>query len=642
MQPMPSRSFTRVVVATTLSAILALATGCVSTPRRAPSVLKQHDAATFFNTTSYTGASFSPDGAKILMSSDETGVFNVYTMPAEGGKATPLTRSTDNACFAIAYFPNDERFLYTSDQGGNELNHLYVKTPNGEVKDLTPGERVKASFLDFSKDGKALFVSTNERDPRFFDLYKYDAESYDRELIFTNNDGWNVGPVSRDGQWLILTRTNNNADSDLFLWNLLTPSAEPLHITAHKGDVQYAPLAITPDGTKLYYSTDNAGEFRQAWSYSFSTGDHQTVIQAKWDVMYAAFSENGRYRVSAINNDGRTDVTIRDMDKKRDIRLSGLPEGDLSGVTFSKNEKQMAFYLSSDTSPPNLYAFNLEENGKPEQLTDSLNPAIKPAELVEGEVVRYKSYDGLAIPAILYRPWNSSKENPAPALVWVHGGPGGQSRIGYSPIIQHLVNHGYAVLAVNNRGSSGYGKTFFHLDDKKHGDVDLKDCIWARKYLESLNWVNGKKIGIIGGSYGGYMVTAALAFEPQAFEVGIDIFGVTNWVRTLQSVPPWWAAFREGLYAELGDPAMDEARLRAISPLFHAKKITKPLLVIQGANDPRVLQVESDEIVQAVRSNGVPVEYIIFPDEGHGFRKRENRITASDAFVEFLNKYLKG
>ena len=205
---------------------------------------------------------------------------------------------------------------------------------------------------------------------------------------------------------------------------------------------------------------------------------------------------------------------------------------------------------------------------------------------------------------------------------------------------QTILPHGYAILGANNRGSSGYGKTFFHLDDKRHGEDDLQDIVYGRKYLESLDWVDADKIGIIGGSYGGYMVAAALAFEPEAFDVGINIFGVTNWVRTLKSIPPWWEAAKKRLYDELGDPATDEERLRRISPLFHADNIVRPLLVVQGANDPRVLQVESDELVAAVQANEVPVEYVIFPDEGHGFRKRTNRITASEAYVEFLDTYL--
>jgi dipeptidyl aminopeptidase/acylaminoacyl peptidase len=224
----------------------------------------------------------------------------------------------------------------------------------------------------------------------------------------------------------------------------------------------------------------------------------------------------------------------------------------------------------------------------------------------------------------------------------VHGGPGGQSRVGYSPLIQYLVNHGYVVIAVNNRGSSGYGKTFFKMDDMKHGEDDLSDCIEAKKFLAATGYVEEKKIGIIGGSYGGYMVLAALAFRPEEFTVGVDIFGVANWVRTLKSIPPWWESFREALYKEMGNPATDEEYLRRISPLFHPDKITKPLIVLQGANDPRVLKVESDEIVAAVKKNSVPVEYIVFDDEGHGFEKKENEIEGYKAILDFLDKHLKG
>lgn len=299
----------------------------------------------------------------------------------------------------------------------------------------------------------------------------------------------------------------------------------------------------------------------------------------------------------------------------------------------------MAFLIRASNAPSNVNVVDLSE-GSHTQLTNALNPAIDPADLVMAQVVRYESYDGLPIPGILYKPHQASADTPVPALVWVHGGPGGQSRTGYSATIQHLVNHGYAVLAANNRGSSGYGKTFNHLDDKRHGEVDLDDIVAARGYLEGFDWVNNEKIGIIGGSYGGYMVGAALAFRPEVFDVGVNIFGVMNWVRTLESIPPWWESFKEALYDEMGDPATDAERHRRISPLFHAENITRPMLVIQGANDPRVLQVESDEIVAAVRANNVPVEYVVFPDEGHGFRKRSNRITASEAYLGFLDNYL--
>jgi dipeptidyl aminopeptidase/acylaminoacyl peptidase len=344
--------------------------------------------------------------------------------------------------------------------------------------------------------------------------------------------------------------------------------------------------------------------------------------------------------VHGINADASTEVTILDRETGEALPLPDLPAGELRSVRFSRDEGQIAFLINSSTSPSNLHMVDLAEQMQ-SQLTNALNPAISQDEMVEASVVRFESFDGLEIPGIMYRPHNASADNPVPALVWVHGGPGGQSRVGYSATIQHLVNHGFAVYAANNRGSSGYGKTFFHMDDRRHGEEDLRDIVAAGHYLRSLDWVADDQVGVIGGSYGGYITAAALAFHPEEFEVGINIFGVTNWVRTLESIPPWWESFREALYDEMGDPAVDGERHRAISPLFHTENIVRPMLVVQGANDPRVLQVESDEIVEAVRANGVPVEYVLFPDEGHGFRRRANRITASEAYLTFLEEYLR-
>ena len=225
--------------------------------------------------------------------------------------------------------------------------------------------------------------------------------------------------------------------------------------------------------------------------------------------------------------------------------------------------------------------------------------------------------------------------------MYVHGGPGGQTRKGFNSQIQYMLHHGYGILGVNNRGSSGYGAEFYHLDDKRHGQEDLQDIIASKEYLQSLSWVDDNKIGVMGGSYGGFMTLAALTFYPDVFNVGIDIFGVSNWVRTLKSIPPWWESFKVALYDEMGDPATDEERHRKISPLFHAQNITKPMLVIQGSNDPRVLQIESDEIVNQVRANNVYVDYLVFPDEGHGFRKKVNRVKSANSIVDFLDECLK-
>src|SRR5262245_22659241 len=301
----------------------------------------------------------------------------------------------------------------------------------------------------------------------------------------------------------------------------------------------------------------------------------------------------------------------------------------------------MAFSLESDRSPANLYVYRFGDP-TPVRLTTSLSRAIDPADLVDSQVVRFQSFDGLVIPSIFYKPRQATPEHKVPALVWVHGGPGGQTTKGYDPLVQYLVNHGYAVLGINNRGSSGYGQTFYTADDQKHGREPLWDCVEARKYLSSLPYVDKDRIGIIGGSYGGYMVLAALSLKPEAFDVGIDLFGISNWVRTLESIPSWWEAQRVALYKEIGDPVKQKDMLLAVSPLFHADKIKRPLMVLQGANDPRVIKPESDDIVAAVKKNGVPVEYVVFPDEGHGFAKKANQIEGYRGILAFLDAHLKG
>ena len=648
--PFPRTAADRLASVSLLALLLPVATVVACSlgserPAEPPREIARYDAETFFDTVSISGGSFSADESKILISTNETGTFNAYAQPLDGSPRVALTESTTDSIFAVSYFPKDDRFLYTADQGGNELNHLYVRELDGSVRDLTPGDNVKAAFAGWSGDDRRFFVTTNERDPRFMDLYAYAADGYARELLF-RNDEYFVSDVSLDGRWVALDEVHSNADSDVFVHDL--ESGETTHVTPHEGDVQLGTVGFTPDSTQLYYSTNGEGEFAQVWSYDLASGDRRPVLAADWDVMYVAFSRHGRYRMSAVNADAQTEITVIDTRTGEEVALPEVGAGDVSGVRFSPSETKMVFYLNGDTAPSNLFAIDLEPGGdleaggEPRRLTDTLSPEIDSRDLVEAEVVRFASYDGLEIPGVLYRPHGASAESPVPAMLWMHGGPGGQSRKGYSAAIQHLVNHGYAIFAVNNRGSSGYGKTFHHLDDRKHGEADLGDCVAASDWLAGLDWIDGERIGIMGGSYGGYLVAAALAFEPEVFDVGIDIFGVTNWVRTLKSIPPWWTAQRDALVAELGDPDADEERLRRISPLFHAANIVRPLLVVQGANDPRVLQVESDELVAAARANGVPVEYVVFPDEGHGFTKKANQIAASEAYLTFLDRHLRG
>jgi dipeptidyl aminopeptidase/acylaminoacyl peptidase len=594
----------------------------------------------FMASTRVLGSSFSPAGEKVLVSSDETGIFNAVAVPVDGSQPVRLTDSQGDAVRVAGYFPADERFLYLSDQGGNELHHLYVRELDGSVTDLTPGERLTVRFLDWSVDGETFLVSTNERDPRFFDIYEYGVEHYRRSLVFRNEEGLEYGAISPDERYVALRKDRTRDDSEIYLYDRQAGTLR--HLTPHDGNVVNDPQAFSPDGSQLYVLTDAGSEFAYLARIDLGSGETEPIMQPPWDVSYAEFSRGGAYLVVGVNEDARTQVHVFDYPSMRKVGLPDMGELDVTSVEVSPDEGRLAFYASTARTPSNLYVSSLERGrvGEPKRLTDTLSPDIDAAHLVVPERVRFTSYDGVEIPGILYRPHGASPDRPVPALVWVHGGPGGQSRLGYSSLIQFLVNRGYAVFAINNRGSTGYGKSFFRLDDRRHGEADLDDCVASKSMLSATGWVDADRIGIIGGSYGGYMVLAALAFRPEEFAAGVDLFGISNWVRTLESIPPWWESFREALYREMGDPATDSEELYAKSPLFHAERIRRPLMVLQGANDPRVLQAESDDIVEAARANGVPVEYVLFEDEGHGFAKKENQLEGWRRILAFLDRYL--
>jgi len=611
-------------------------------PAQTPAVAEVYSAKDFFETLSVGlpgpgSLAFSPDGKKLLISSDTSGIANAYALAVDGSRAAPLTASREDAIFPISYFPRDGRVLLASDRGGNELTHLFVREIDGTVRDLTPGEKVKVEFMGWSADGTEFRILSNARDPSTFDLYAVDVANYDARML-SKSDGREMLGISPDGRWVVSSERSGTSDANLYLLDLVVGGPAKL-ITAHSGKALHESLGFTPDSKALLVSTDAHGEFAEAWRYDLATGKMNRELKGEWDVSWVKFSSSGRYRVSAFNEDGRTRLTIFDLVRKRDIELGDLPEGDIGQVRFSPDEAMIAFTISSDRSPPDVYVATLNE-GRSRRLTYALGPKLKENDLIEARVVRLRAKDGIEIPSLLYRPKSASKDRPVPALVWVHGGPD-QSRRGWSPTIQHLVNNGYAVIAPNFRGSLGYGKTFFHLDDRKHGDADLDDVVLAGEWMRKQPWVDSGHVAVMGRSYGGFLTTAALAFRPTAFEAGIDIFGVTNWERTLASLPPWWESLRKALYEEMGDPASDGERHRRISPLFHASKIRRPLLVVQGANDPRVLKAESDDLVAAVRANGTPVEYILFDDEGHGFRRRENLIRSQEAYLDFLRKYLR-
>ena len=598
--------------------------------------IEQYSIETLISNNRSSGGYFSKDANKLIYSSDKSGIFNIYEVDLKTNEEIQLTDSKEESFFARGYSPTTGEVIYSADKGGNENSHIYI-IRDGKSIDLTPGKDTKASFFGWTKDELEMYVISNSRDPRFFDLYKINIESLSSEMVFKNDRGYNINSISNNDNYLVLGLNISRSEQKLFLFDV--KSTQQIEISNKVAN--FSGQNFDKNDENYFYTTNYDSEFYYLMSYNLKNGERNIVFETDWDVAFSYLSKNNSYRIIAVNEDAQNKLTITNMSDQSNLNLIGFENMNINSVGFSDDEKILRVSAGSPNSPGDIYTYELSTN-KLNKITTNLNSKVNPSDLVNAEVIRYKSFDGLEIPAILYKPHQASKINKVPALVWVHGGPGGQSKVGYRALIQYLVNHGYAILAVNNRGSSGYGKTFYALDDQNHGEDDLQDCIWGKKWLQDQDYINPYKIGIIGGSYGGFMTMAAMTFEPEEFKVGVNIYGVTNWIRTLRSIPAYWESTRKSLYNEMGDPyTEDSLRLYNISPLFHAKNIKNPVMVLQGANDPRVLQIESDEMVQEARNAGAYVEYVLFDDAGHGFIKKEQQIEGNKKILTFLENYLK-
>ncbi len=608
-------------------------TRCSESSKQENSVYNIED---FFNNISISGGYFSSSEDKLIYSSNQSGIYNIYEVNINGGEVEQLSNSLQESFFIRSYVPNSDDFIYSADKGGNEISHLYLQKRDGELVDLTPGENEKSSFYKWSKDNSSMFYLSNKRDSKYFDLYKMMVGEWKPILIYKNENNLSVSSISNNEEYLLLNKSITTSENKFFLLDVASGKIE--EISNEPG--RYSTAGFSNDNKSFFYISNAGKEFAYLIKYDISSGESSVIFETNWDIMYSYLSKGEKYRIIGINEDGKNTLKVFDQLENKQIDFPLFDDGDIIGLEFSETESKIRLSVGSSKMPNNLYIYDLTKKSLV-KLTNTLNSKIDSKDLVKAEVIRYNSFDELEIPAIFYKPLQASKNNKVPALVWVHGGPGGQSRMNFNPLIQYLSNQGYAILAVNNRGSSGYGKTFYKLDDKNHGENDLKDCVWGKKWLQSQEYIDKERIGIIGGSYGGYMTMAAMTFVPDEFKVGINIFGVTNWIRTLKSIPSYWEASRRALYEELGDPySSDSIRLKKISPLFHAENVKNPVMVLQGANDPRVLQVESDEIVAELKKNKIPVKYIIFDDEGHGFRKKENQLKGYSQIKNFLDRYL--
>ncbi|MCU0390708.1 MAG: S9 family peptidase [Thermoflexibacter sp.] len=605
---------------------------------------KQYAVEDFYNTPYLKKPTFSANGEKILISTNKNGIFNVYALLLKDGKLSAMTDYATNAAYGISYFPEDERILYSLELS-LDVSHIFVRNLDGTSIDVTPDSTSRSIFMRWSEDKKSFYYLCNKRDNRYFDIYKLDIANLNKKdlnptLLFENKDGYEIEGMSKDENYLVLGKMYTKNHSEIYLHNKKSNATQKI-IGDSVASANWA-VGTTDNEKKLYFLTNHDNEFYYLKSYDFESGQQEIITKENWDITDVFFSPKNTYRALLINEDAQTKLKIYKNTDNEQIKIPNLPCGDISMVNFSKDEKYVCFILNTPTSPNDLYLYNFE-NQELKKINSLINSVLDHRDLSEPEFVKFPSFDGLEIPALLYKPLHLKTGQKVPAVVWVHSSLSGQSRATYTPSIQYLVNQGYVVLAVNNRGSYGYGKTFAEADDGKVGEVDLKDYIAGKKYLEKMDFIAEGKIGIVGaGTYGGYITLAALAFEPTEFAVGVDLFGITNWYKMLKNMPASAQVIKPLLYKKLGNPQTDSAELHKKSPLFFANQITRPLMIVQGANNPRVPKSETDQIINELKINQIPHEYLIFPDEAYFFAKRENEIEACRAKVKFLNKYLKG
>src|SRR4030067_619971 len=559
-----------------ISAGLLLLIGwqCSETPK-----FKTYPLETFFDYKSVSSATFSPDEKTIAYISNASGVHNIWTVPTSGGTPKQLTNETKNTILFVTWCPNRDSMIYGQDEGGNENFHIFIMpAKGGPATDLTPGKEVRAQILKWSKDGNSFLYMSNKRDPRLFDIYKFDLGTGQSEMLYQTQASESFADWSDDEKKLAFSLFYVATDMDVLVYDIETQKME--NLTAHpgQGEIVNEPATFSPDSKWIYFLNDKDRHFMKLKRINLATKAVETVEETNWDVISAGFSFNGRYFVTGINEDGSTKIKITDLQQNKEVPLPQLPNGEIKGLEFSRSERYLIYYFNGDRQPTNLYVVDLQ-NTKNLQLTNSLPEEIDQRILSESELVRYPTFDGKQIPAYLYKPLDLKPGEKAPAIIEVHGGPMFQETKRFGPLRQFLVNHGYVLLA-------------------------------------------------------------GLTFAPDVFAAGVDICGPSNLQTLLASVPPYWEPFIKYFHREVGDPKKDQKFLKERSPLFSADRIQRPLFVIQGANDPRVKQQESDQIVDALKKKGGVVEYMIFPDEGHGLRKKENQIKAYNKVREFLDQYI--
>lgn len=569
-------------------------------------------------------ATFSPDGRRLAFLTDITGVAQVWEVAVEGGWPEQRTFH-DERVMSAEYSPSENRILFSMDTGGNERAGLFL-LESGEERDVTQDPSAIHYSGGFSPDGSRIAYTATRRNGTDFDVFLQDVPDGEPDGVWEVAGYHTVVAWAPDGSFLVISRQHSNLNNDLYRLDLAT--SEVTLLTPHEGDARFFAVNVTPGGESAYLSTDRDGDFARLARLDLSTLALEYLTPDDRDVESVKLSKDGRYLAASRNVDGYSDFMLFNGRGRR-MPTPDMPQGILGGFEYSPDDRRLAFTLTSPERNPDVWVLDLPD-GEARRVTRSSTSGIPPRSFRKPKLVRYPSFDGRDIPALLHEP----EEENAPVVINVHGGPEGQSRPGFAPVTQYLADRGYAVLAPNVRGSTGYGKSYTHLDDVELRMDSVKDLAFAAHWLRQHGH---ERVAVMGGSYGGFMVLAALTEYPELWSAGVDIVGIANMVTFLENTGAYRRALREPEYGSL---EKNREFLESISPIHKAEKITAPLMVIHGKNDPRVPVGEAEQIVDRVEKNGGAVEYLLYDDEGHGLAKLKNRLDAYPKIAAFLDEHL--
>jgi dipeptidyl aminopeptidase/acylaminoacyl peptidase len=592
-----------------------------------------------FGNPERSGPEISPDGTMLAYLAPDQGVLNVWVRTLGKTDDRVITNDRKRGIRNFIWQPDSKNILYGQDQGGDENWRIYqTNVASKQTKDLTPFEKSRADILSFDPDHPdTLLIQSNKRDPKVFDVYRANLKTGELTLDTQNPgdvQGWQADHnlevraaqiTTEDGGTLIRVRDDVKSPwRDLIKWG----PEETL------GNV----VNFTPDNKSLWIMTSLDANAARLLSVDIASGKRTVIAEdPQFDVSFTVEQPKNHKLQAVVFLRERRDFQILDNDIQADFdALHKVRDADISNISRDMKDDKWIVTFEGDDSP--VYYYLYDRASKQATMLFSNRPALEKYKLAKVKPVEYTARDGMKIYGYLTTPAGADAKN-LPMVVFPHGGPWGRDLWGYDPYAQWLANRGYAVLQPNFRASTGYGKQYLNAGDRQWAGAMHTDLLDGKDWVVQQGIADPKKICIMGGSYGGYATLAAAAFSPDAFACGVDIVGPSNLNTLLKTIPPYWSTFLAIFHKRMGE---DEAFLKSQSPLFKADEIKVPLLIGQGKNDPRVNKAESDQIVAAMRKNHKAVEYYVFPDEGHGFARPENRMAFNAASEEFLAKYLGG